>query len=155
MARGGARNRSGPPPDPRSGRSERRGIRLTALPSEPFEGDVPEFGLPGATERELELWSEAWTWPQAWAWSQPSERWRLRPLRMWVRLSVAGEATDVNAAMLSQIHRFADQSALTQAGLREAGWAIASDELSAKAAEHDEAKKPRARRLRAVSGDAQ
>lgn len=157
MARGG-HGRSGPPKDPNSGRSERRGIKFTALPATPFDGEVPEFGLPDATQRELDLWAEAWTWPQAWAWSQPSEAYRLRSLRMWVRLSVAGEAEGVNAALVGQIHRFADQAAITQAGLREAGWVIATDELGERRAE---TKKPEptpaedevtARRKRAVSG---
>lgn len=161
MSRGG-HGRSGPAPDPSSGRSERRGIKFTALPAAVYDGPVPDFGLPDADGRELELWAEAWTWPQAWALSQPSERWRLRSLRMWVRLSVAGEAADVNAAMLGQIHRFADQAAVTQAGLREAGWAIAADEVGARRSEQDEPQAEStpaedeltARRKRAVGGGA-
>lgn len=158
MSRGG-HGRSGPAPDPSSGRSERRGIKFTALPAATYDGPVPDFGLPNATEREVELWAEAWTWPQAWAWSQPSERWRLRSLRMWVRLSVAGEDREVGAALLGQLHRFADQAALTQAGLREAGWAIAVDEVSEKRADKPAAEPAAddeltARRKRAVGGDA-
>jgi len=80
---------------------------------------------------------------------------------MWVRLSVAGEAADVNAAMLGQIHRFADQAAVTQAGLREAGWAVAADEVGERRAEVEAKPEPTpaedeltARRKRAVGGGA-
>jgi hypothetical protein len=69
VPRGGARNRSGPAADPTSGRSERRGYKLTALPSEGFDGDVPDFPLPSASDRELEVWGILWTTPQACAWS--------------------------------------------------------------------------------------
>jgi hypothetical protein len=87
MAKGGARNRSGPQADPKSLRSAERGISLTALPSEGYQGDAPEFPLmpyvvyrweqedkrrfqvvdAEATEefrdRELSLWEKVWTYP--------------------------------------------------------------------------------------------
>ena len=160
MARGG-HGRSGPSKDPNCGRSERRGIKFTALPATPYDGEVPEFGLPDATDRELELWAEVWTWPEAWAWSQPSERSRLRHLRMYVRWSVVAEDREVNAATLGQIHRFADQAAVTQAGKREAGWIIAADEVGERRAEAESKPEPSpaedeltARRKRAVGGGA-
>ena len=150
MARGGARNRSGPQADPNSGRSERRGIKLTALPSDGYDGDVPDWPLPGravyyfdaekvrhidgpATEavadRELELWAWAWSTPQAWAWSQPSESWRVMTVAMWVRTFVLCESSEATAADKGSLHRFADQIGMTPAGLRENGWAIATDEV--------------------------
>src|SRR5690349_12064960 len=99
MAKGGARNRSGPAKNPTSGRSEQIGYTLTALPSEGYSGKAPEFPLPrivrfndfyedgkkrresdgGATEqfrdRELDIWAEQWRTPQACAWSLESWRW--------------------------------------------------------------------------------
>src|SRR5690606_2277727 len=117
MAHGGARNRSGPPADPNSGRSDARGYKLTALPAEGYSGEVPEFPLPDPTVRELEVWGEAWRTPQACAWSLPSERWRIRTVAMWVRLSVRCEAEDAGASLLGQLHRFADQIGMTTAGL--------------------------------------
>ena len=71
MARGGARNRAGPQANPDSGRSDRRGYSLTALPAEGYAGEIPDFPLPDASERELEVWAEAWRTPQACAWSMP------------------------------------------------------------------------------------
>jgi hypothetical protein len=147
MARGGARNRSGPAPVEGSRTSERKGFSLTALPPAGFDGDAPGFPLPrravyyfivedksrvrvfdeDATEhvrdRELELWDWAWTTPQACAWS--SEQWRWPLVAMWVRTFVVCESSDATAADKGSLHRFADQIGLTPAGLKENGWKIA------------------------------
>lgn len=161
MPRGGARNRSGPAPDPRSRTSERRGYSLTALPSEGYELDPPKFPLPrtlrkvwqqqegarfqvideGATElfreRELEVWAEAWNTPQACAWSMESWRWPI--VAEFCRLKTVVETEpDANASLVAQMHRYRDQIGLTPAGLRDNGWAIAKDEVAAKRAEKDD-----------------
>jgi hypothetical protein len=155
MPRGGARNRSGPPADPGSGRSDARGYSLTALPAEGFTGVVPEFPLPNPAVRELELWEQAWRTPQACAWSLPSERWRQRTVALWVRVSWRCEDSEAGAALLGQLHRFADQIGMTTAGLAEMGWRVAVDELAEKKATKPAAasSEPRTRRLR--SADAQ
>lgn len=147
MARGGARNRSGPQPDPQSERSEARGYTLSALPSEGYDGEVPEYPLAPITvydiwyedkqrikevdqeatallrEREIELWEWAWRTPQACAWSM--EPWRWQAVAMWVRNYLACEGADAKAADRNSLHRFADQIGFTPAGLRENGWQIA------------------------------
>lgn len=178
MSRGGARNRSGPPADPTSGRSEARGFKLTALPAEGYTGLAPVFPLPRRSvyrwefedkrrfqvfddeatqevaDRELELWEWVWSTPQACAWSMPSERWRAYTVAMWVRTAVICESSDATAADKNSLHRFADQIGLTTAGLREMGWKVAVDELAARAADRQEPAAPaKARRLRAASGD--
>ena len=154
MGRGGARNRSGPAPDPLSERSERRGYRVSALPAEGFAGVVPEWPLPErrvfvesfsdgqkireideeATQdvvlRELELWEWVWRTPQACAWSMPAERWRWHSVAMWVRTAVLCESSEATAADKNSLHRFADQIGLTPAGLRENGWSVAADEVA-------------------------
>lgn len=178
MASGGARNRSGPGADPKSLRSAERGIILTALPSEGYRGEVPEFPLmrftvlrweyedkrrfqvvdQEATEafrvREVELWKQAWTYPQACAWAL--EPWRWNAVAMWVRTQVVCESSDATAADKGAIHRFADQIGMTPAGLKENGWAIARDEVEAKREEHSPASaKPQASaraRVKVVSG---
>lgn len=174
MARGGARNRSGPQADPNSGRSERRGIKLTALPSDGYDGDVPDWPLPGRSvyyfdsekarhldeaatdaisDRELELWEWAWSTPQAWAWSQPSESWRLHIIAMWVRTFVLCESSEATAADKGSLHRFADQIGLTPAGLKENGWAIATDEVGERRASRPTTKPKTSRdRLKVASG---
>lgn len=148
MPRGGARNRSGPAASENSGRSDRRGFSLTALPSAGYDGDVPDFPLPGATSRELEVWTDAWRSPQACAWSMPSEQWRIRTVAMWTRLTVRCEEPEAGAALLGQLHRFADQIGMTTAGLAEMGWKVAVDEVAAKAATKTPAQKPKSSRDR-------
>ena len=133
MSKGGARNRSGPAADPNSGRSDQRGFKLTALPSEGFRGDVPAWPLHGLSDREADLWSWAWTTPQACAWSL--EPWRWHSVAMWVRVAVICEGPMAQAADKSGLHRFADQIGLTPAGLKENGWAVARDEVTDKRVE--------------------
>ena len=123
MARGGSRNRSGPQADENSRTSERKGYVLTALPPAGYDGEAPDFPLPAALDRELEVWAQAWTTPQACAWS--SEPWRWRTVAMWCRWSVRMEADDASAALGNVVVRFADQIGLTPAGLKENGWKIA------------------------------
>lgn len=103
---------------------------MTALPAEGYRGEVPEFPLPGASDRELEVWAEAWRSPQACAWSLPSEAWRRRTVALWVRTSVRCEDPEVPASTLAQLHRFADQVGMTTAGLAEMGWRVAVDETA-------------------------
>ncbi len=179
MGSGGARNRSGPQADPGSGRSDRRGYTLTALPSEGFAGVVPEFPLQpivlfteyfedkvkrrveddGATEsfrgREADVWAEAWTTPQACAWSMESWRWPV--VAEYCRLKTVIEFDpQATAALVGQVHRYRDQLGLTPAGLKDNGWAIAADEVAKKRDEKTEtsavAPAP-VRRLRATASD--
>lgn len=158
MARGGARNRSGPKADPTSGRSDRRGYKLTALPAEGYTGPVPDWPLSLATDRELTVWADLWETPQACAWSMPSEAWRTNTVALYCRTLVRCEAPDAGAALLGQLHRFADQIGMTTAGLSEMGWAVATDELAARRepdADDDTTSKPRTSsrdRIKAVGG---
>lgn len=142
MPSGGARSRSGPPPDPSSERSERRGVSFTALPAEGFSGEVPPWPLPrldvaeGADRvaaRELELWEWAWRTPQACAWATPAEVWRSQFVARWVRQAVVCESVGAKAGDHAQLHRYADEIGLTTAGLRLMGWKVAVDEVAAKA----------------------
>lgn len=151
MPSGGARNRSGPPAQEGSGRSERRGFTLTTLPAEGYKGEIPEFPLPEPSDRELEVWQQAWRTPQACAWSLPSEAWRVETVAMWTRVKVRCEDPRVPANVLGQLHRFADQIGMTTAGLAEMGWKVAVDEVAAQAAARTPAERP-ARRLRSANG---
>lgn len=152
MSKGGHPH-SGPRADPNSARSDRRGFTLTALPSEGYDGEVPDFPLPEATNRELDLWHLAWTYPQAHAWAR--EPWRWQTVAMWVRTHVVCESGEATAADKNSLHRFADQIGMTPAGLKENGWAIAQDALARKAAENKAAPAPAVSaraRFKAVSG---
>lgn len=139
MAGGGARNRSGPRPDPMSGASARKGLSYRTLDANGYQGKVPEFPLPDQSAREAEVWAEVWRTPQAIAWATESWRWRI--VAMYVRVAVACEGTvddegtfvPASAASLAQVHRFADQVGLTPAGLKENGWQVGIPEAEAAA----------------------
>lgn len=151
MASGGARNRSGPAVNPRSGRSERRGVSLDALPNEGYRGDVPRWPLSEASDAELALWEEAWRTPQACAWAQPSEMWRTRTVALWVRMRIRCEEPDAPASLIAQLHRFADQIGMTPAGLKENGWRVAPAEIApTQTVNEDDEDEATTRRLSAV-----
>lgn len=160
MVSGGPRNRSGPPQDPKSGRSDRRGLVFKQLPSEGYAGVPPEFPLPkmlrtyvevvdkvrtvkpdnSATmslrRREMKIWREVWALPQGSAWSAPRYRWLWPSIAEYCRLKALVEkAPDANATLVAQLHRYRDQIGLTNAGMRELGWDIADDEIADKRAE--------------------
>lgn len=153
MARGGARHNSGPPPNPESERSIKRGFSVTALPNEGYRGVAPDFplmpplvfneyydkekgkvrekdadGTAIRADREAELWESVWETPQACAWSL--EPWRWHSVAMWVRTAVICESPEATAADKGSLHRFADQIGLTPAGLTLNGWSIAVAEIS-------------------------
>lgn len=183
MTSGGRRNRNGAVPDPESGRSDKRGYKLTALPSEGYRGTVPEFPLMArkvyrwetedkrryqvldedatadVADREAALWEWAWRTPQACAWSMPSESWRINTIGMWVRTFVICEGGESTAADKGSLHRFADQIGMTTAGLSEMGWQIAVDETAIKRedraakAETPPARKSSRDRLKVVGGN--
>jgi hypothetical protein len=170
----GTNTNSGPPPDPNSLNSAKRGLTFTALPAEGYAGEVPAFPLPRvpvydiwfegkerhkeldleATEhrydRELELWTWAWSTPMAAAWER--EPWRQDSVAMWVRTRAVCESAEATAADKGSLHRFADQIGLTPAGLAYNGWKVTTDQLAEKRAE--KAPAPAARtardRLKAV-----
>ena len=150
MPSGGARNRSGPGKDPNSGRSDRLGFKLTALPSEGYAGPVPDFPLPGVTDRELEVWTSLWSTPQACAWSMQS--WRWLSIADLVRLQVRGEARDAPVNIATVVRQLRADLGLTPAGLKENGWAIAADELAERRSDRTERPKSSRDRMKAAGG---
>lgn len=173
----GGHARSGPAPDPNSGRSDARGIQFTALPACGHDGATPEFPLPRRSvytkewneagkqilvfdaeetarvaAREVEFWLWLWTTPQACAWATLSEAWRLPIIALYVRTFVVCESGEATAADKGSLHRFADDIGMTPAGLRVNGWAVAQDELAPKREQKPtEQPQPTPKRLRTAS----
>jgi hypothetical protein len=129
----GTNTNSGPPPDPNSLNSARRGLVFTALPAEGYDGGAPEFPLPECTYNETSLWLWAWRQPQAAAWAK--EPWRWPNVALWVRTFIKCAAEDAKAAEVNSLHRLADEIGMSTSGLRLNGWKIASDQLAEKRAE--------------------
>jgi len=120
------------------------------LPAEGFQGTPPIFSLPNPSDRELDVWAQAWRTPQASMWAK--ESWRVRTVEQWVRWSVRMEDPEAPASVVAGVLRMADQIGLSPAGLKENGWALSVDQVS----KRREAKPEAAvltRRLRAVSNE--
>ena len=74
MAKGGARTRSGPAPDPLALRRERDAGEWTELPAAGRDGPVPDFPLVQPLARELEIWAAQWVRPQALMWERNGQQ---------------------------------------------------------------------------------
>lgn len=71
MTKGGARSRSGPPPDPRAAARERATDKgWLELPSEGRTTPAPPWPAPTWTDREAELWATMWRKPQSLIWER-------------------------------------------------------------------------------------
>lgn len=155
MPSGGARPRSGPPPDPRSGRSDARGIsaELRVLPASGYAGKPPPWPLPTGYPRERALWKKVWRFPQAVAWAD--EEWRWLTIAHYVRWAVRSEAPGATPSMMTQVLRLADSIGLSPAGLLLNGWTISTVDNSpaAESAPPPQRDSPPRRRLRAVKDD--
>lgn len=147
MAKGGARNRSGPQPDPSSNRSDERGVKFSELPNEGYRGEAPVFPLDSPSDREMEVWLSLWKTPQAAAWA--AEPWRWQGVAMYARVLVRAEDPESMAGVLAQVHRFADQIGMTPAGLKENGWSIRQPDIEPSSSESAPTE-TRGRRLRAA-----
>lgn len=129
MTSGGARNRSGPQPDPASARSDRRGLSLTALPNEGYGGEVPDLAdfLPVVTARHEAIWADLWRTPQACAWARESWRWPIVADLVEYRVRVDDPETAVSLVM--SIRQLRDDLGLSAAGLKANGWSIAAAQI--------------------------
>lgn len=158
MSQGGKRAGAGRKPDPGSARSQKRDLFTVQLPSEGYQGDIPEFPKPAQDQRVVDLWNEAWRTPQAAVWAK--EPWRWPEIAEYCVVQFHVEA-EVSAALIAQVHRYRASLGLTDAAMLEKGWTVSGDEVSEKRSEkttaETEPSRPltaRERRLAAVA-DAQ
>lgn len=124
MGRGGARVRSGPPADPESGRSKRRGYETWALPPGGYTGRIPAFPLPDATKRERELWKKLWRTPVAAAWSLELWRW-VEPVADYCRIKARAEEPEATSAWWTKVAQAEDRIGLSPDGMARRNWRVA------------------------------
>lgn len=150
MGSGGARNRSGPPPNPTSKRSDSRGLDDVArlLPASGFTKKAPAWPFPSGSTREKALWRKLWKYPQAIAWAD--EEWRWLTIANYVRWQVKSEAKDATPSVMTQVNRLADSIGLSPAGLRENRWEIIDDSRGQEDLDAAPTTAPPQRRMRAV-----
>jgi hypothetical protein len=137
MTSGGARVRSGPAHDPKSARSESRGLTTMAvLPASGYGGRIPGLNryLPKPTRQHREVWERLWRTPQACVWIR--EPWRHPVVAELARLEVMTLDPEGCAVGIWQaIRQRRDDLGLSTAGRRLEGWEIPSGVAYAPAAE--------------------
>ena len=136
MPSGGARARSGPPPDPNAIRRTRPSDQAgwTHL-SGPRSGDPPPWPLSRFSAREKVLWATEWTTrPQAVLWEHNG--WELE-VALYVRAIVAAERVKASADSRRLVRQFMEGLGISADGLRRNRWIIVSDAPAAAPTETD------------------
>ena len=122
MSSGGARARSGPPPDPMALRRQRPGdAEWTTLPAEGRAGDPPMWPLAGESEREVKLWQALWAMPQAVIWEAMRQD---LEVALYVRDLALFEQPGAPVNLGTLVRQQADALGLTIPGLRTNRWKI-------------------------------
>lgn len=120
MPAGGARTRSGPPPDPTAPRTRSSGEWLM-LPAEGRVGDEPRWPLTKISDRERYIWREMWTKPQAVAWESHGLHYEVA---LMVRRMTEAEKPEPTAAVITAVRQAMDSLGITIPGLRANRWKI-------------------------------
>lgn len=131
MSRGGARARSGPPPDPSALKRERDGDQWTTLPVEGRAGDPPEWPLARATIREKALWAREWARPQAVEWERNGQE---LEVALYVRSLVAAEKAKASVPARTLVRQQQEALGLSLPGLLRNRWRIGQPEPAPKRA---------------------
>lgn len=122
MPSGGARARSGPPPDPNALRRRPRDAgEWWTLPADGREGDPPTWPLSRVKKRELEVWTDLWRKPQAVAWEQLGQNYEVA---MYVRRLVQAEAPMAMPALGTLVRQLGEALGLTIPGMARNRWKI-------------------------------
>ena len=125
---------------------------MDVLPAAGFDGDVPGFPLPDASERELELWALLWRTPQASAWA--GQAWRWQEIGQFVRLSARLEDPQAPAGLYAQYRGIRTELGLSPAGLLENGWQIVVEVSEPKPVERSAGRGGSRARLGVIQGGA-
>ena len=147
MPKGGARTRSGPPPDPNALSRERDAGEWVILPPSGRPGKPPPWPLTRASARELALWARHWAKPQALMW----ERLGLEhEVAMYVRNLAEAEKAGAAVALRTLLRQMSDSLGLTTPGIRANRWKIEAARPATAPVEATPARKGARDRLRVV-----
>lgn len=124
MSSGGARARSGPPPQRDAIRNGRSGADWIRLPASGRQGEPPAFPLPRPTKRERAVWAVLWATPQALMWEGAGQE---REVANLVRTQVEAEQRGASAALRALVLRMEEHLGLSQPGLARNRWIIVDD----------------------------
>ncbi|MFJ8110438.1 hypothetical protein [Streptomyces sp. NPDC096132] len=121
MAKGGARSRSGPAPNPEALRRERDAGEWTILPAEGRQGVSPDWPLLGLSNRESELWTRLWRTPQALMWERYGQE---LEVALYIRRLAEAEMPESAVNLSTLVRQMADSLGLTSPGMRANRWRI-------------------------------
>lgn len=125
MPKGGARTRSGPPPDPNALSRERDGAEWVDLPAQGRTGKTPGLPLPDPTSRERSLWKRLWKMPQAVMWEAQSQQ---LEVALYVRRLAEAEQPESPTNLSTLVRQMSDSLGLTTPGLRHNRWRIVDED---------------------------
>lgn len=123
MPKGGARTRSGPPPDPNA--LSRDSSDWVVLPPAGRKGSAPAWPMPDQDAREAELWQQLWAKPQAVVWEQLGQEFEVA---LFTRRSVEAEQRESAVNLSTLVRQMADSLGLTSPGMRCNRWRIGEAE---------------------------
>lgn len=149
----GGHARSGPAPVPGSGASERKGLKFQTLPSEGYQGPIPDFPQPVIFGSELKYWQWAWRTPQAALWATPQWSWVIPAVADWCTLKAQAEDPEAPVSVRTAIRQREDDILLTSVALARAGYRIAVDEVAERRMQATKPSGARERYLAVASGE--
>lgn len=135
MTSGGARARSGPPPDPNAIRRDRKSDQGTWVTlAGPREGPVPPWPLTESSKREDSMWERLWATPQAVMWE--ANGWH-DEVALYVRTFCRASAADGTTADRTLVLRQMEGLGLSAAGLARNRWRLAATDTAKEAQKRD------------------
>jgi hypothetical protein len=151
MPKGGARGRSGPPPDPNALKRDKDQAFWESLPRDGREGDPPEWPLENQTERESELWVREWARPQAVMWERNSQE---LEVAMYVRSFASAEQMNATVAARTLVRQQQEALGISLPGLLRNKWKIEEPSKASAQRKAGRASKSARDRFKVVEGGA-
>ena len=130
MTSGGARARSGPPPDPNALARSRDAGEWWTLPAAGRPGDPPAWPLTRQSPRERAVWAQLWAKPQAVAWEALGQE---HEVAMYVRRFVQAEKPTASAPVGTLVRQLGEALGLSIPGLARNRWKIGRPETAIEA----------------------
>jgi hypothetical protein len=120
--KGGARARSGPPPDPNALRRDAESDgEWTILPPEGRKGTTPKWPLDGQTKREGILWRSEWKRPQAVEWERQHQE---LEVALYVRAVANAERGGAPVNAFTLVKQLMEALGISQPGMLRNRWKV-------------------------------
>jgi hypothetical protein len=143
MPSGGARQRSGPAPDPNALRRGRANDEWTVLPREGRgRRPAPKWPLDSPLPAEAKLWALLWKKPQAVMWERLGMQLQVAA---YTRAFIDSVSGSMSPGMKTAVLRMEGELGISIPGMHSLRWKFSEDEVAAKRSEPAAAEVPRNR----------